>query len=190
MYSKLGACKCRTHVEQLGTLKKGMECSVYSLTVICVWQVAVIKSNPDQSKHLETATMTIEGFSVDLVNLRSETYADAGSRIPQIDFGTPLQDAERRDFTINSLFYNINSEKVRNPRSLLTNLMLIQIEFLLSQCPFFLLFFSSSHISHPALHIVYNIVASLSWLRLWLNCAPLVVSNLWNVTAMLASLIR
>jgi len=25
-------------------------------------------------------------------------------------FGTPLQDAERRDFTINSLFYNIDTE--------------------------------------------------------------------------------
>lgn len=41
------------------------------------------------------------------VNLRSETYAQ-GSRIPQMEFGTPEQDALRRDFTINSLFYNIN----------------------------------------------------------------------------------
>lgn len=41
------------------------------------------------------------------VNLRSETYAQ-GSRIPQMEFGTPEQDAMRRDFTINSLFYNIN----------------------------------------------------------------------------------
>lgn len=41
------------------------------------------------------------------VNLRSETYAQ-GSRIPKMEFGTPEQDALRRDFTINSLFYNIN----------------------------------------------------------------------------------
>lgn len=27
---------------------------------------------------------------------------------PQMEFGTPEQDALRRDFTINSLFYNIN----------------------------------------------------------------------------------
>ena len=28
--------------------------------------------------------------------------------------GTPLQDAERRDFTINSLFYNINQRSVED----------------------------------------------------------------------------
>jgi hypothetical protein len=32
---------------------------------------------------------------IDLVNLRSETYAE-GSRIPTMEFGTPQQDAERR----------------------------------------------------------------------------------------------
>jgi tRNA nucleotidyltransferase/poly(A) polymerase len=56
---------------------------------------AVIQSNPDQSKHLETARMKVNGVWIDLVNLRSETYAD-GSRIPTMEFGTPLQDAERR----------------------------------------------------------------------------------------------
>jgi tRNA nucleotidyltransferase/poly(A) polymerase len=56
---------------------------------------AVIQSNPDQSKHLETARMKVNALWIDLVNLRSETYAD-GSRIPTMEFGTPLQDAERR----------------------------------------------------------------------------------------------
>jgi tRNA nucleotidyltransferase/poly(A) polymerase len=56
---------------------------------------AVIQSNPDQSKHLETARLKINGVWIDLVNLRSETYAD-GSRIPTMEFGTPVQDAERR----------------------------------------------------------------------------------------------
>ncbi|KAL6752468.1 hypothetical protein V8C86DRAFT_1813983, partial [Haematococcus lacustris] len=67
---------------------------------------AVIQSNPEQSKHLETARMKINGLWVDLVNLRSETYAE-GSRIPLMTYGTPQQDALRRDFTINSLFYNV-----------------------------------------------------------------------------------
>ena len=67
-------------------------------------------SNPEQSKHLETARMKLDGLELDLVNLRCETYTD--SRIPQMTFGTPLQDAERRDFTVNSLFYNINESKV------------------------------------------------------------------------------
>lgn len=44
---------------------------------------AVIKANPEQSKHLETATTKIYGQSIDFVNLRTEEYAlDADHRIP------------------------------------------------------------------------------------------------------------
>jgi tRNA nucleotidyltransferase/poly(A) polymerase len=39
--------------------------------------------------------MKVNSLWIDLVNLRSETYAD-GSRIPTMEFGTPQQDAERR----------------------------------------------------------------------------------------------
>jgi tRNA nucleotidyltransferase (CCA-adding enzyme) len=70
--------------------------------------------------------VTILGQELDFVNLRTETYtgkpvddsantSDCSrsaehSRIPSISatFGTPLEDALRRDFTINSLFFNIN----------------------------------------------------------------------------------
>ena len=52
-------------------------------------------SNPDQSKHLETARMTVAGLELDLVNLRSEKYADRTSRIPTMEFGTPEEDALR-----------------------------------------------------------------------------------------------
>jgi len=76
-------------------------------------KVAVIMSNPEQSKHLETARMRIRGIWLDLVNLRSEQYAK-DSRIPSMSFGTPEQDAMRRDFTINALFYNINSGEVED----------------------------------------------------------------------------
>jgi hypothetical protein len=37
-----------------------------------VGSIGVIKSNPDQSKHLETATVRVLGFEVDFVNLRAE----------------------------------------------------------------------------------------------------------------------
>lgn len=73
----------------------------------------VIKSKSDKSKHLETSSIKLNGQVVDLVNLRSETYT-SGSRIPQIEAGTPLQDAYRRDLTINSLFYNINEQIVED----------------------------------------------------------------------------
>ncbi|TYZ63653.1 hypothetical protein PybrP1_006786 [[Pythium] brassicae (nom. inval.)] len=76
--------------------------------------VGVIKANPEQSKHLETATMQLGDVGwVDFVNLRAETYSEH-HRIPDVEFGTPLQDAERRDFTINSLFYNISEQRVED----------------------------------------------------------------------------
>lgn len=68
----------------------------------------VIKANSDKSKHLETAVCKVMGEWVDLVNLRSEEYAQ-DSRVPTIDIGTPEQDALRRDLTFNSLFYNLNT---------------------------------------------------------------------------------
>jgi hypothetical protein len=42
----------------------------------------VIKANPEQSKHLETATMKLFGVWLDFVNLRTEMYIDG--RIPQM----------------------------------------------------------------------------------------------------------
>ncbi|KAL4069364.1 hypothetical protein J3A83DRAFT_4096357 [Scleroderma citrinum] len=81
---------------------------------IPVHKVAKIESNPDQSKHLETARTTLLGVDLDFVNLRSEEYAD-NSRIPtEVKFGTPLEDALRRDITINSLFYNVHTRAVED----------------------------------------------------------------------------
>ncbi len=37
------------------------------------FKVAVIKANPDQSKHLETATIRVGGFEIDITNLRSSS---------------------------------------------------------------------------------------------------------------------
>ncbi|KAG6371634.1 hypothetical protein JVT61DRAFT_9348 [Boletus reticuloceps] len=79
-----------------------------------VHKVTKIESNPDQSKHLETARTTLFGIDLDFVNLRSEEYSDH-SRIPtEVKFGTPLQDALRRDITINTLFYNVHTRMVED----------------------------------------------------------------------------
>ena len=76
-------------------------------------RLAVITANPDQSKHIETAVVKVLGFDIDFVNLRSETYSEE-SRIPSIQFGSPAEDAERRDFTINALFYNIDTQMIED----------------------------------------------------------------------------
>lgn len=72
-----------------------------------------INSNPEKSKHLETGTIEIFGLSVDFVNLRKEVYTDQ-SRNPQVEFGTAVEDAYRRDATINSIFYNLNKRRVED----------------------------------------------------------------------------
>ncbi len=74
--------------------------------------VSVVEANPEQSKHLATAMVRLEGLPIDFVNLRTETYAD--SRIPEMKFGTPEEDASRRDLTINSMFFNINTNEVED----------------------------------------------------------------------------
>jgi tRNA nucleotidyltransferase (CCA-adding enzyme) len=73
-----------------------------------------ISRNVEQSKHLETATGKFLGLELDFVNLRSEEYAES-SRIPEtMRFGTAKEDAERRDLTINSLFYNLEKDCVED----------------------------------------------------------------------------
>lgn len=74
--------------------------------------VSVVKANLDQSKHLATAMVNIFGIPIDFVNLRKEDYAH--SRIPTVEPGTPEEDASRRDLTINSLFYNINTGEIED----------------------------------------------------------------------------
>ncbi|KAK5688466.1 CCA tRNA nucleotidyltransferase, mitochondrial [Elasticomyces elasticus] len=72
-----------------------------------------IEANPEKSKHLETVTTRILGLDIDLVNLRKETYTE-DSRNPQMEFGTPEEDALRRDATVNAMFYNINTEEIED----------------------------------------------------------------------------
>ena len=62
--------------------------------------------NPNQSQHLQTATITICDLPIDFGSPRKEIYHE-NSRIPEITVGTLLDDCLRRDFTINCLFYRI-----------------------------------------------------------------------------------
>jgi tRNA nucleotidyltransferase (CCA-adding enzyme) len=75
--------------------------------------MGIIQMNPDKSKHLETVAAKFGTLEVDFVNMRTESYA-TDSRIPQMEIGTPREDALRRDLTINALFYNIHTQKVED----------------------------------------------------------------------------
>lgn len=101
--------------------------------------VGIIKANPRAGKHLEIATLKLFGtvpsfliyFSpmfcldvfVDFVNLRASKYAIKGNELVRMSsscllrvqvVGTPLEDAYHRDLTINSMFYNINTDTVED----------------------------------------------------------------------------
>ncbi|KAJ3032535.1 CCA tRNA nucleotidyltransferase, mitochondrial, partial [Rhizophlyctis rosea] len=75
--------------------------------------IATIQVNPEKSKHLETATAKVMGLMIDFVHLRTEKYG-TDSRNPVVDFGTPLEDALRRDITINALFYNLHTRQIED----------------------------------------------------------------------------
>lgn len=75
--------------------------------------ISVIKTNPEKSKHIETAQMTINGVPVEFCHLRQDEYTES-SRVPVVRRGTPLEDAMRRDFTVNAMFYNLHTREVED----------------------------------------------------------------------------
>ena len=78
-----------------------------------VRNVHVVEENAEKSKHLEVAKVVVFGLELDFVQLRTDTYAE-GSRIPEIRLGSAKEDALRRDSTINSLFYNLETSSVED----------------------------------------------------------------------------
>lgn len=76
--------------------------------------VAVVEANPDAKKSLETAILKIFSVPIDFVQLRADVYGSE-TRRPDTVVGVPAEkDAERRDLTINSIFYNINEGKIED----------------------------------------------------------------------------
>ncbi|OHT04793.1 putative CCA tRNA nucleotidyltransferase 1 [Tritrichomonas foetus] len=72
-------------------------------------KIAIIEANAEMSKHMETVRVCLfHDFWLDICGLRPADYNAINT------FGTPQEDAQRRDFTINALFYNINSGKIED----------------------------------------------------------------------------
>ena len=65
----------------------------------------IIHQNPKKEKNIEVANIELFNTSIDIVNLRCEDINI---------IGTALSDAQYRDITINSLFYNLNEQKVED----------------------------------------------------------------------------
>lgn len=71
-------------------------------------KMVVIAANPEMSKYMETVRVCLfPKFWIDICNLRpADLNANEG--------GTAKTDADRRDITINALFFNINTRKVED----------------------------------------------------------------------------
>ncbi|KAF2855575.1 tRNA nucleotidyltransferas-like protein [Plenodomus tracheiphilus IPT5] len=101
------------NAEKHGLIEKGEKLSDSDRTKKIAPGLHKIEANPEKSKNLETATTRIMGIDLDLVNLRKETYNEV-SRNPQMEFGTPEEDAMRRDATVNAMFYNLHTCQVED----------------------------------------------------------------------------
>lgn len=99
--------KMQEYLNEEGNLQK------HALEAKDLGNLHKIAANPEKSKHLETVTTKMFGFDLDFVNLRKETYTE-DSRNPQMEFGTAVEDALRRDATINALFYNLRTDLVED----------------------------------------------------------------------------
>ena len=69
------------------------------------FKMGIIPKNPEKGKNVEVATTNICNISIDFVNLRVD---EKRKSTPEV------LDAELRDISINSLFYNINEQKVED----------------------------------------------------------------------------
>jgi len=59
--------------------------------------------------------LKIYGQEVEILNLRGSEVYEEGSRNPvSTQLGNPIEDAYRRDLTINTLFYNINNGEIED----------------------------------------------------------------------------
>lgn len=56
-----------------------------------------------------------EDIEIECVQTRKEQYKDKNSRNPETEYGTILEDALRRDLTINALYWGISNEAIIDP---------------------------------------------------------------------------
>jgi len=84
--------------------------------IIDTWFIAADES---KAKNIAPAAIKLKApsgniYKIEFVNLRTEEY-DENSRVPRADItNDPSEDAQRRDLTINSLFYNIGDKNIED----------------------------------------------------------------------------
>jgi len=70
-----------------------------------------IASKPVIYKQFGTALVKVDGYKIELVMTRKESYR-GHSRKPEVEFGSLEEDVLRRDFTVNSLLMNVSDGEI------------------------------------------------------------------------------
>lgn len=85
-----------------------------SALVQLLWERGVCDFHPVVYERFGTAMISVGGHKVEVVQTRRESYS-ARSRKPSVQPGTLREDAERRDFTINTLMRSLADWSVVDP---------------------------------------------------------------------------
>jgi tRNA nucleotidyltransferase (CCA-adding enzyme) len=76
-----------------------------------VTKVLLLEANPDQAKHLETARVCVfSNIWIDICGLRPNDVSMMSTGWT----GTPSDDAHRRDFRMNAIFFNVNTSLIED----------------------------------------------------------------------------
>ena len=65
----------------------------------------------ETGKQFLVFNLNYNGNDYEIANFRKDGYSSDGRRPDEVSIGTIQEDSERRDFTINSIYYNINGVK-------------------------------------------------------------------------------
>lgn len=79
-----------------------------------LWKAGVSQTPPASYPRFGTSMVRIDGHTVEFVTARRESYSE-DSRKPSIEPATLLDDAKRRDFTVNTLTFDIFTGEFGDP---------------------------------------------------------------------------
>lgn len=82
-----------------------------------LWEKRASDIVPVTYPRFGTAMVRVQGVAIELVTARRESYSEE-SRKPLVEPATYLEDAQRRDFTVNTLMRDVESGELRDPLGL------------------------------------------------------------------------
>jgi poly(A) polymerase len=83
-----------------------------------LWEQGIAQFPPVVYPRFGTAMIVVQGRDVELVTARIESYAPHSRKPEQVHPGTLIDDARRRDFTINTLLENLHTGELTDPLGL------------------------------------------------------------------------